>query len=306
MPVQTADLFRRHGSMLSRIRAGWVPEPPPRPSRAPAWGLRIGGLTATLFLVSLLFVIDIGQMLFFVMSLLAMVIMVGLTGGREPLEAESPERDLYLQARRYEGRYLLPEDFDYNAGQLLGRAQQAIDFVLRSRVNALGLLDDTRNTAMLPAQEWEIARLLTKLSALRNEHHEFTRGGGGSEVAAAMAPLERALAASEAAVVARVEALERYAGHVSEAERALRAQEQIELLRSRLPRYEELLAESGADSFSIPEIGRLSEDASHLERALRDSVRSAHEAFRHLDGPPPPRDAPPAAGDRGDRPGGHS
>ena len=30
---------------------------------------------------------------------------------------------------------------------------------------------------MLPAQEWEIARLLTKLSALRTEHHDFTYGG---------------------------------------------------------------------------------------------------------------------------------
>ncbi|MEU4538119.1 hypothetical protein AB0G15_25020, partial [Streptosporangium sp. NPDC023825] len=93
------------------------------------------------------------------------------------------------------------------------------------------------------------------------------------------------LAASEAAVLARVEALERYAGHVADAERALRAHDQIEALRARLPRYEELLAESGADAFAVPEIGRLAEDAGHLEQALRDSVRSAHEAFRHLDGP---------------------
>ncbi|WP_211263917.1 hypothetical protein [Streptosporangium amethystogenes] len=71
---------------------------------------------------------------------------------------------------------------------------------------------------------------------------------------------------------------------MSDAERALRAHEQIEILRSRLPRYEELLAESGADAFAVPEIGKLTEDAGHLEQALRDSVRSAHEAFRHLDG----------------------
>lgn len=101
-----------------------------------------------------------------------------------------------------------------------------------------------------------------------------------------MAPLERALTASETAVTARVEALERYASNVAEADRALHAHDQIEQLRARLPRYEELLAESGADTFAVPEIGRLSEDAGHLEQALRDSVRSAHEAFRHLDGPP--------------------
>nr|BFE80924.1 hypothetical protein GCM10020093_035250 [Planobispora longispora] len=100
-----------------------------------------------------------------------------------------------------------------------------------------------------------------------------------------MEPLERALVASEAAVVARVEALERYAGHVAEAEQALRAHEQIELLRSRLPRYEELLAETGANAFAVPEIDHLARDASRLEQALRDSVHSAHEAFRYLDGP---------------------
>ncbi|MEU4329736.1 hypothetical protein [Nonomuraea dietziae] len=97
-------------------------------------------------------------------------------------------------------------------------------------------------------------------------------------------PLERALLSSEAAVAARVEALERYAGHVAEAERAYHAHGQIEELRARLPRYEELVAESGADGFAVPEISRLSEDADRLERALRRSVSSAHEAFRYLDG----------------------
>ncbi|WP_440063541.1 hypothetical protein [Streptosporangium sp. OZ121] len=287
VPPKTADLFRRHASMLSRIRAGWSPEPPPPNSRLPGRFLNVGGGVAAIFLVCLMFLADVGQLLFFMLALLVFVVFVGLLAAREPAEPETIEHELYREARWYEGRYLLPaEDFDYNAGQLLDRTQQAIDYILRSRVNAMGMLDSVRNSVMLPAQEWEIARLLTKLSALRNEHHEFVYGGSTPEVAAAMAPLERALAASEAAVLARVEALERYAGHVADAERALRAHEQIEALRARLPRYEELLAESGADTFAVPEIGRLAEDAGHLEQALRDSVRSAHEAFRHLDGHP--------------------
>ncbi|MER6172861.1 hypothetical protein [Streptosporangium sp. NPDC001681] len=284
VPARTADLFRQHASMLSRIRAGWSPEPAEPASRLPVRFLWSGGAMSALLLACLLFLADAGQLFFFVLALLALVVLVGFLTAREPLELEAIEHDLYREARWYEGRYLLPaEDFDYNAGQLLERAQQAIDFILRSRVNAMGMLDDVRNAVMLPSQEWEIAQLLSKLSALRNEHHEFAYGGSTPEVAAAMAPLERALAASEAAVLARVEALERYAGHVSDAERALRAHEQIEILRSRLPRYEELLAESGADAFAVPEIGKLTEDAGHLEQALRDSVRSAHEAFRHLD-----------------------
>jgi seryl-tRNA(Sec) selenium transferase len=99
-----------------------------------------------------------------------------------------------------------------------------------------------------------------------------------------MAPLERALAASEAAVVARVEALERYARHVSDAERALLSQNQIDVLRAHLPEYEQLVAETGAARLFAPEIGHLSEDADLLRRALHDSVLSAHEAFRYLDG----------------------
>ncbi|MGW4800184.1 hypothetical protein ACWEPC_47980, partial [Nonomuraea sp. NPDC004297] len=69
---------------------------------------------------------------------------------------------------------------------------------------------------------------------------------------------------------------------VADAERAYRARNQIERLSAKLPRYEELLAESGADRAAVPELSRLSDDADRLEQALRDSVSSAHEAFRHL------------------------
>ncbi|GAA3022581.1 hypothetical protein [Streptosporangium longisporum] len=303
VPAHVADLFRRHGSMLSRIRAGWSPEPPSSASRLPGRFLQAGGALSGLLLVTLLFLLDVGQLFFFVVALLLFVVFVGLLAAPDPVELESEETELYREARWFEGRYLLAEDFDHDAGRLLDRTQQSVDFILHSQVNATGLLDDARNAVMLPAQEWEIARLLTKLSALRNEHREFAYGGSTPEVAAAMAPLERALVASEAAVTARVEALERYAGHVADADRALRAHEQIAVLRSRLPRYEELLAESGADAFAVPEIGRLAEDAGHLEQALRDSVRSAQEAFRYLDGPSAPSPAdpladPPAPADR--------
>ncbi|MFC4893529.1 hypothetical protein ACFQVD_04045 [Streptosporangium amethystogenes subsp. fukuiense] len=202
---------------------------------------------------------------------------------RKPSPADSVERVLYRHSLQWQGRFLILEDFDHDARNLLGRVQRAIDFIVCSRVNAMGMLDSVRNSVMLPAEEWEIARLLTKLSALRARHRHLARGGRSPEVAAAMAPLERALAASEAAVLARVEALERYAGHVSEAERALLSQGQIEALRAHLPEYEQLVAETGAARFSAPEIGHLSDDADMLRRALRESVRSAHEAFRYLD-----------------------
>ncbi len=91
-----------------------------------------------------------------------------------------------------------------------------------------------------------------------------------------MAPLERALAASEAAVVARVEALERYAKHVSDAERALLSQNQIDALRAHLPEYEQLVAETGAARFFEPR------SAISARTPTCCGVRFATVSFRHM------------------------
>ena len=198
-------------------------------------------------------------------------------------EATTVDREVFEQLRWYEGRYVLAADLDESSRRLLARARRAVATVTHSAVNVEGLLDDVRNAVMLPAQEWEIARLLAKLSALRTKHRETMSEGITPEVAAVAEPLARALDSSEDAVVARVEALERYAANVADAELAYRAHHQIEELRGRLHQYEELVSESGADGFAVPEIARLAEDADQLERALRRSVRSAHEAFRYLD-----------------------
>ncbi|MFC7108433.1 hypothetical protein ACFQQB_53345 [Nonomuraea rubra] len=244
-------------------------------------------LAATPLVIALMAVLLASQATaagFVLLGTYVLIVLVKIASISETAEDERPQdRGVYEQARWYDGRFLLPEDFDHDARLVLSRAQRAIGSVLRSHVNAEGLLDDARNAVMLPAQEWEIARLLAKLSALRLEHRELLARGIAPEVAAVIEPLERALVNSEAAVVARVEALERYAGHVAEAERAYHARGQIEELRARLPRYEELLAESGADRLGVAEIERLAEDADVLERTLRRSVESAHEAFRYLE-----------------------
>ncbi|MFI7444538.1 hypothetical protein [Nonomuraea indica] len=285
--MDVAGSLRANAPLLVRIRSGWVPPatPPEPPRRGPS---SVGLLAATpvvLAVMALLLDSPVAPAGFAVLGGFLLVVLLKMTSMNEPAERERPHaRRVYEQARLYDGRYLLPEDFDREAADALGRAQRAIGTVLRSHVNAEGLLDGARNAVLLPEQEWEIARLLAKLSALRAEHRALLARGVAPEVAAVVQPLERALADSEAAIVARVEALERYAAHVTEAERAYHARGQIEELRTRLPRYEELLAESGADSLSVPEIERLAQDADQLERLLRRSVSSAHEAFRYLEG----------------------
>ncbi|MBB6346836.1 hypothetical protein ACWGH8_40755 [Nonomuraea muscovyensis] len=290
VPPETAGLLRANAPLLVRIRSGWVPpavppEPPEPSRRGPSSVALLAATPVVLALMAVLLDSPAAPLGFVLLGGFVFVVLLKITSMSEtPLRERPHARGVYEQARLYDGRYLLPEDFDEEAAAVLGRAQRAIGTVLRSHVNAEGLLDGARNAVLLPEQEWEIARLLAKLSALRAEHRALLARGVAPEVAAVVEPLERALAASEAAVVARVEALERYAAHVAAAERAYHARSQIEELRARLPRYEELLAESGADSLSVPEVERLAQDADQLERLLRRSVSSAHEAFRYLEG----------------------
>jgi hypothetical protein len=282
VPEDAAALLRDNRKLLLRVQSGWAP---PRGGRSPAVAA-VTALAAAVYGLALFVaeryppfvVIMIGS------ALLMVSVLLRPRPDAEVARRRAREREVYEAARRHEGRYVVRDRLDDPARGLMARAQAAIDQVMDSSVNAEGLLDDARNAVMLPAQEWEIARLLAKLSELRAEHQEVVSEGVIPEVAAVAAPLAHALDSSQEAVLARVEALERYAGHVADAERAYRARNQIERLSAKLPRYEELLAESGADGSAVPELSRLSDDADRLEQALRESVSSAHEAFRHLDG----------------------
>ncbi|MFB4274007.1 MULTISPECIES: hypothetical protein [unclassified Nonomuraea] len=284
VPPDDAQLLRESRRVLLKMRQGWVPQP--RRTISGTHYRMIAAFGTVAFFGLLLGVGALGRglgLLLLVLLGIPMMIVLFVRNDLPEDEEDEYEREVYEQLRWYEGRYVLTEDLDESSARLLARAQRAIATVTTSRVNAEGLLDDVRNGVMLPAQEWEIARLLAKLSALRTKHRETVSQGLTPEVEAVAEPLARALDSSEDAVLARVEALERYAANVTEAERAYLAHHQIEELRGRLHQYEELVAETGADGFAIPELERLAEDADRLEQALRRSVSSAQEAFRYLD-----------------------
>ncbi|TDD37496.1 hypothetical protein E1286_37125 [Nonomuraea terrae] len=283
VPPDDAQLLRESRLVLLKMRRGWAPQP-----RRVLSGTRYRAVVAFGAVALFGLMLGIGGlsrgvgMLLLLLGLPLMIVVFVHNDAPED-EQDEHDRQAYEHLRWYEGRYVLLEDLDESSRRLLARAQRAIATVTGSRVNADGLLDDVRNAVMLPAQEWEIARLLAKLSDLRAQHRETVSRGLTPEVAAVAEPLARALDSSEAAVLARVEALERYAINVAEAERAYTAHHQIQELRGRLHRYEELVAETGADVSSVPELDRLAEDADRLERALRRSMSSAREAFGYLD-----------------------
>lgn len=285
---EVATVLRANAPLLARMRNGWAPTRDRRRAVArTGWKVaRVIAALGALVMALILFDATILAPFALVMLGLSLLFFGSLVKGDPVSDAErraAAEWKVYEQAREQQGKYVLLDRFDDASIRLMRRAQIAVDSVMSSTVNEEGLLDDARNAVMLPAQEWEIARLLAKLSSLRVEHKELVAGEVTPEVKAVAEPLSRALDSSEAAVIARVEALEDYAAHVAEAERAYRAQHQIEQLRAKLPRYEELLAESGAEDYIEPEIARLSDDADRLEQALRRSVRSAQDAFRYLE-----------------------
>ncbi|HEX4818332.1 MAG TPA: hypothetical protein VFV66_36805 [Nonomuraea sp.] len=297
VPPDDAQVLRESRRVLIKMRQGWVP--PQRRVLSSAHWRMVAAFATVAFFGLMLGLGAAGRGLGLLMLVLFGIPLMIVLFVRNDLpgdeEDDDVEREMYEQLRWYEGRYVLTDDLDESSKRLLTRARRAIATVTGSRVNAEGLLDDVRNAVMLPAQEWEIARLLAKLSALRAKHRETVSRGITPEVEAVAAPLAKALDNSEAAVVARVEALERYAANVTEAERAYRAHQQIEELRGRLHQYEELVAETGADGFAVPELTGLAEDADRLEQALRRSVSSAREAFDHLD-PAKDTDPPPLPG----------
>ncbi|MCP2358663.1 hypothetical protein HD597_005683 [Nonomuraea thailandensis] len=284
VPPDDARLLRESRQVLIKMRQGWTPRPR-RPVSSTHHRMMAGFGGAVLFGLLLgfgSFVRGLGLLMLVLFGIPLMIVLFVRNDVPEE-DDDAYEREVYEQLRWYEGRYVLTDDLDESSARLLARAQHAIAAVTRSRVNTEGLLDDVRNAVMLPAQEWEIARLLAKLSALRAKHRETVSQGLTPEVEAVAQPLARALDNSEDAVLARVEALERYAANVADAERAYVAHHQIEELRSRVHQYEELVAETGADAFAVPELERLAADADRLEQALRRSVSSAQEAFRHLE-----------------------
>jgi hypothetical protein len=192
-----------------------------------------------------------------------------------------------LDARR--DRYVTPEDLDGEGKLLLVRAQQALDTVQESAVNTEGLLDTVDNAVTLPRQEWEIAQVLARQSALRREQAEFlVSSGDAPEIAAALEPLRAKLEVSVQAVTRRVEALERYADRTREADAALHAQRHLETLAARAHEYDELVADSVRDELALPAIERLTQQSELLVENLRSRLEEASAAAEEATELPPP------------------
>ncbi|MCK2216761.1 hypothetical protein MF672_023595 [Actinomadura sp. ATCC 31491] len=182
--------------------------------------------------------------------------------GRDPRTSPLRERFVAVSELSPEGRALLE------------RARRAVAVVSRSEALRRRLLDVVANEVLLPAQIWEIARLLRAQLDLQREQDRARSGLVTEELRAVLDPQQEALDRSFAAVTARVEGLERYARRVQEADAALRAREALDNNH----KYRALLAQTD----DTEGMAALAAHGDALEETLARSVREAIEAGQTL------------------------
>jgi hypothetical protein len=279
VPVEVRRLYERKPELF-------VSATQPRPKRETSWSIEpsatFGSLLVWLaicvggwILGLIIFAITLPTAVAAWSALALAVVAVVLTGG---VAVSSAVEDRgHKAARLQHGKYLLPEDFDDEAGRVLGRAQRAVKTVLRATVTQRGLLDEMQNELVLPEQLWDIGQVLHEQSVLRARQREIARGMATAELEAVLGPQRRALTRSAEAINRKVELLERYADRVRSADAALRAEAALE----DGDRYIELLArtEPAGDTTVVQ---GFADEAAALHDTLSRSSESARAAGRTL------------------------
>lgn len=264
----------------------FVPAGQPRPKRETSWSVApgstfgsllvwlavcVGGWILALLLMAATLPAEVTGWLAVTLAGLAVV----ATGG---VVVKTFMEDRGHKAVRLQyGKYLLPEDFDEEAGQLLVRAQRAVKTVLEATVTRRGLLDELKNDLLLPEQVWDIAQVLREQTVLRARQREIARGMATAELEAVLGPQRRALALSVEAIERKVDLLHRYADRVRSADAALRAEAALE----DGDRYLELLARTEpAGDTSV--VQGFADEATALHDTFTRSIKAARDAGRTL------------------------
>jgi hypothetical protein len=175
-------------------------------------------------------------------------------------------------ARAREPRRPGDDGLDPAATTLLRRAQSAIGTVTSSEVCRAGLLDRAAVSTALASQESDIAAALRDQARIRARRAELTPVLAGPMASAVSASQIEAAQLAESSITARVEALERYAAEVAEADAAYSDRRQAAQLAELQGQHLDLLARTAADEHGIAEIEAMSQQARTVSRALRDPV----------------------------------
>lgn len=181
---------------------------------------------------------------------------------------------------RWRGRYLLPAELEPTEIALVERAAQAANQVAASATVHEGRLTPAGGDLLLARNLWHIAVHARHVSALRralgsspHDVHEV--------VSAALAPAAIAIDTANAAVLARVAALESYAEHVAWADDALHALIRGREIGQRSERVAELIADMDWDPPALDDT-MLAAQVSSLQQIWERKVADALAAARAL------------------------
>lgn len=171
-------------------------------------------------------------------------------------------------ARTHHGRYFTDQDFDAPGRALLRRTQEAVDAVTSSAVCRDDLLDQAAVSAALAGQEWDVAVALREQARLRARRAELRTTDAGPAAAALLGRQDEAAHLAESSIAARIEALERYAKVVRQADGAYRDWRQAAMLAELHGQHLDALARSAAHEHGIADI-----------EAMALQARAVHDAF---------------------------
>ncbi len=125
---------------------------------------------------------------------------------------------------------------------------------------------------MLRRHEWEIATALRDISKLRSGHESSGTGTPGPMTAAVLSAQQRALTLASNATTSRIEALERYAQQLREADAAKLDWEHAVKASGRNELYRDLVARTAADEHAIVEIAGLTVQATAAAQVFQDRL----------------------------------
>jgi hypothetical protein len=141
---------------------------------------------------------------------------------------------------------------------------------------------------VLQRHEWEIACALRDISALRDRFNaDASTSGNGQLTRAVLESQRRAIALAQDATLARVTALERYAGQVRSADAAHQDWQTAQRLAGLNDMYLELVARTAADGHAVAELDGLITHATAAAEVLRESLHRASMAAEVLTLPAP-------------------
>jgi hypothetical protein len=175
-------------------------------------------------------------------------------------------------------RVVCPYELDGPCRTILGKAQSAIETIVRSEVRAAGLLEADEPT--LRRHEWEIATALRRVTRLRAIH--AAQRPVGSMTVSVLESQRRALDVAQEATAARAAALERFAAEVATADAAYRDWRDALELSGLNDQYLDLVAATAADETAIAELTELTDRAAITVSALQDSLHAASQSAELL------------------------